>query len=410
MAKNPGSHLSSIGKKDKVITPGGARSRKKVHQLSRGQTVRNEEGRAFVMARERAALLRQGIRVLKEDFVFTPGGPRHRSLVHEVEKGHAVHLADGRPRLLNLSTGKANEVAPAGRPGPVPALGSGWIAYAYWDNVTGDTITSFRTTWKVPPEPSENDTQLIYLFNGIQNYGANVGILQPVLQWGASGGGGGPYWSVASWYVLADGNAFHTPHVRVGVGDSLVGVMTLSGRSGAMFSYNCEFENVAGTTLPVQNIAELLWCNETLEAYNIADCGDYPATTYTAFRRIEIKTGNATPDVTWTPVDQVTDCGQHAEVVNDSTTDGEVDIYYHKAKSRFEDLGLIEMVGPFLRWYYEHGGEDPGWGRREEDQVALGAAVYGMARQITNTKARNKIQKAAAKAMADAAANLVARH
>jgi hypothetical protein len=264
----------------------------------------------------------------------------------------------------------------------------------------------------VPPEPSGNDNQLIYLFNGIQNYGANYGILQPVLQWGSSGGGlgGGQYWSVASWYVTSDGNAFHTPHVQVNAGDTIVGVMTLSSPSGTMFNYNCEFDGISGTSLPVQNIAELLWCNETLEAYSISDCTDYPATAYTPFRSIQIKTGKTTPIVTWTPVNMVTDCGQHAAVVSDSATDGEVDIYYRKARSKFESVGILEVINPLLLWFYQHGGEDPGWGRREEDQVAIASAVYGLAGQIAESKTRDKIKALAAKAMAEAANKLAARH
>jgi hypothetical protein len=107
-------------------------------------------------------------------------------------------------RLMNLST-KAmkdfheSEVSAL----ECPALGSGWIAYTYWNNGTGKSITSFKTRWVVPPAPVSNDGQLIYLFNGIQNYGYNYGILQPVLQWGASPAGGGSYWAVASWYVTS---------------------------------------------------------------------------------------------------------------------------------------------------------------------------------------------------------------
>lgn len=410
--KNPVSQKSSSRARGKVITPGGARSRKKVHRVGPGEGVRSEKGRAFVVSMEGAASEAEGSRFLKKDFVFTPGGPRHKSLVHLVEKGHAVHVAEGRPGLLNLSTKALTQIIPTTPLGQVPALGSGWIAYAYWNNGTGKSITSFRTTWKVPPEPSDNDNQLIYLFNGIENFGANYGILQPVLQWGSSGGnlGGGAYWSVASWYVTSDGNAFHTPHVKVNAGDTVVGVMTLTSKSGTMFNYNCEFDGIAGTSLPVQNIAELLWCNETLEAYRIAGCSDYPATLYTAFRSIEIKTGKTAPTATWTPVNQVTDCGQHAIVVTDSATDGEVDIYYHKARSRFEGVGVLEVINPLLLWFYRHGGEDPGWGRREEEQVAIATAVYGLAGQIASSETREKLRALAASAILEAAKNLVGRH
>lgn len=206
------------------------------------------------------------------------------------------------------------------------ALGSGWIAYAYWNNGTGTPITSFTTTWVVPPEPAVQGNQTLFLFNGIQNYGANFGILQPVLQWGVSAAGGGPYWAVSNWYVTSGGQASYTPLVRVNPGDSLSGVMTLTGGTAGSFSYTSEFVGI-GTTLSVQNIAELLWCNETLEAYSIGQCSNYPAGG-TAFTGIEIETVAGNPPLSWTAVNQVTDCGQSATVANNANPGGEIDIAY----------------------------------------------------------------------------------
>jgi hypothetical protein len=261
--------------------------------------------------------------------VLTPGGYRHPSLVNRVEPGHALHVAAGRVALRRLATNTLIAIPEAAVPQEeVPALGSGWIAYAYWNNGTGNSISAFRTTWQVPPIPATQSSQVIFLFNGIQNFGNNYGILQPVLQFGNSAAGGGPFWSVASWYVTSGGQAFHTDLVRVNAGDTLVGVMTRTGQTGSAFNYNSEFEGIAGTSLPVQNIAELLWANETLEAYSISQCSDYPAADSTALGSISIQTGATTPVLNWTPINQVTDCGQHAVVVDNSATDGEVDIHY----------------------------------------------------------------------------------
>src|SRR5437016_3270931 len=176
------------------------------------------------------------------ELVLTPGGYRHQSLVHHIEPEHRLDFAEGAIRKLHVS---GHEVADLGvlreRPGGqplmpanvaphptvVPALGSGWIAYAYWTNNTGHPVTRFATTWVVPPPPQTNHNQTIFLFNGIQN--ATM-IYQPVLQWGPSAAGGGAYWSVASWYVDGQGGpAFHTNLVRVNPGDVLLGVMTQTG-------------------------------------------------------------------------------------------------------------------------------------------------------------------------------------
>ncbi|HEX6751665.1 MAG TPA: hypothetical protein VF092_30510 [Longimicrobium sp.] len=302
---------------DEVVTPGGPRPSGQVHAVGAGEAVYGRGGDAAEAADAQVKVL-------------TPGGFRARSLVHRVDEGQTLVADDGRRMLMLDRSGNAMAAveAPAVDPLEVPALGSGWIAYTYWNNGTGQPLTSFRTTWEVPPAPSVASGQTIFLFNGIQNYGANYGILQPVLQWGPSGAGGGPYWSVASWYVTSGGQAFHTNLVRVNPGDTLVGVMTLTAQQGRAFSYVSLFEGIAGTTLPVANIAELLWCNETLEAYSISNCANYPNTASTALRRIELRTSGGTPPLLWTPVNAVTDCGQHAVVVSNSPSGGEVDLFY----------------------------------------------------------------------------------
>jgi hypothetical protein len=272
---------------------------------------------------------------MSSNLVLTPGGYRHPSLVHRVETGHAVHFKAGKAQLKNLVTDALIEV-PEHRiqPGEVPGFGSGWIADAFWTNDTGNPVTSFTTIWRVPPPPATNSGQTIFLFNGIDPANPSMAILQPVLQWGPSHAGGGAFWSVASWYVLGNGQAFFTTPVPVNPGDVLVGVMTLTGQSSGLFSYQSEFQGIPGTQLPVQNVAELVWCNETLEAYNINACSDYPNTDLTAMYSIQLQTGETTPNVNWAPQDNVTDCGQHAVVTINSADGGEVDLYYRQPTLR----------------------------------------------------------------------------
>jgi len=307
---------------DQVLTPGGKRPRKLVHRVGPGEAIRGDAGGGASVINERSASM-------PANLVLTPGGFRHPSLVHRVDPGHAVHLSEGRARLKSLASGALVEL-PVHRvqPGDVPGFGSGWIVDAFWTNDTGNPVTSFRTTWRVPPAPATSNGQTIFLFNGIDPADPSQAILQPVLQWGSSYAGGGAYWSVASWYVLGNGQAFFTPLVPVNEGDVLVGVMTLTAQANGLFSYTSEFEGIAGTNLPVQNVQQLVWCNETLEAYGITRCSDYPNVDLTAMESIELRTGNTTPAVHWTREDRVTDCGQHVLVPIDSGTGGDVDLYY----------------------------------------------------------------------------------
>ncbi len=392
-----------------VVTPGGPRPKENVHTVGAGEALRfNEAGEAAIQPNQPGIHAPEAVSAtMGEDLLLTPGGFRHRSLVHQVETGQVLRVADGQLQMRDMKTNAliaAHENVIEIQNGMMahdvlPALGSGWIAYAYWNNGTGRSITSFRTTWTVPAAPSSASSQTIFLFNGIQNYGTNYGILQPVLQWGSSAAGGGQYWSIASWYVTSGGQAFHTNLIRVNPGDVLVGVMRLTGQANGQFSYTSEFEGRANTSLPVQNIAELLWCNETLEAYSVNQCSNYPAPTLTAMRAISIQTGAVTPVIGWTAVNKVVDCGQHAVVVSNSATNGEVDIYYRPDFSNWQLLdtnaasvsitadggNLYQMHNTGRIWKYT-GTPITGWQELDNNPATKAiAASGGNLYQIHNT-------------------------
>jgi hypothetical protein len=326
---------------DPVRTPAGPRPKDRVHPVAPGQAVRRVADGSYVIVPEESPLSSTRSPIMADELVITPGGFRHRSMVHQMEPGNVVDMSGDRIRRMDR-TGKVvadhglliqrpgnKPLMPANvthQPGPVPALGTGWIVYASWTNNTGSTLTSFTTTWVVPPVPATQSGQVIFLFSGIQN--ATM-IYQPVLQWGISAAGGGNYWAVGSWYADGqDGHSFYSQLVPVNAGDVLVGIMTLTGQSGAMFSYNCQFQGIANATLPIQNVQELTWCIETLEAYGLTQCSDYPAVNKTAMTGIEIQTGGTAATPGWETTNSVTDCGQQAVVVSDSASGGEVDLYY----------------------------------------------------------------------------------
>jgi hypothetical protein len=314
---------------EEVLTPGGRRHRKLVHFVRSGEAVRFDEKGNFNIISPIQPLNQKRSLLMTQNLVLTPGGYRDRQLVHHIEPGHVLQISRQRLRMVNPVTKSFFEIPKLIlQPGDIPGFGTGWITYTYWTNNTGNPISSFRTSWRVPQAPKNSSGQTIFLFNGIDPSNPSAAILQPVLQWGVSAAGGGPYWSVASWYVQGNGVAIHTDLVQVNEDDDLLGLMMLTGKSESKFSYTAEFYGINNTTLPVQNVDELVWCNETLEAYDITSCSDYPNNIYTAMHNVQIETGNSTPALNWTPVDRVTDCGQHATVVSNSATDGEVDLFY----------------------------------------------------------------------------------
>jgi hypothetical protein len=149
--------------------------------------------------------------------------------------------------------------------------------------------------------------------------------LQPVLQFGPSAAGGGSYWAVASWYLVGSQTYYTTP-VRVSVGQSLNGVITLTSHSGSSYNYITSFSNVAGTSLTATGAAQLVWATETLEAYAVTSSSDYPAGS-TVFYPINIRTSAGTPSVSWTAVSDTTD-GLITTINTQGATNAKITITY----------------------------------------------------------------------------------
>lgn len=257
-----------------------------------------------------------------DELVLTPGGFRPRSKVHLIEAGHFVKLSDGHMLKVNSSGKVIADFGPIGPPGS--GSNPNWITYSYWQNENTDVpISSFRTTWIVPPPPSTLSGQTIYLFNGLMTKGGDL-ILQPVLQWGPSRLGGGNYWVIACWHVSRE-DACYSAFVKVNPGDTLVGVMTQTSQGGPFFNCNCIFEGIPDTNLTIQNVQEFTYCVETLEAYNNVEvgdpptnCTDYPHTARTRMTAIDIQPLVLRHTVFWTPVNNLTDCGQETLVIKDT--------------------------------------------------------------------------------------------
>jgi hypothetical protein len=270
--------------------------------------------------------------------VLTPAGWISKSKTDHIGKGFHLSAEGNRLRKINDATGKVEadygviESRAANQPflpptvasakGVVP-LGSGWITYTYWSNPSATAINYFNTNWVVPPAPSTSSGQTIFLFNGLQN---SDHILQPVLQWGASAAGGGNYWAIANWYVGS--NAVYSSLIPVSPGTSLQGLMTLTGGSGTRYNYTSAFIGYPSINLNVTNIPKLYWAAESLEAYGVTRCSDYPNTAKTRLTAIDLRVGGVQAPLSWTAVNSVTDCGQHSTVVTPGTPNGIVDIYY----------------------------------------------------------------------------------
>ncbi|KAG7094695.1 hypothetical protein E1B28_005514 [Marasmius oreades] len=259
------------------------------------------------------------------EMVQTPGGLRPKSNVIQIPEGGAIslteteiHLLDGSKRIVHVTPRSEARVARAtNSTGPPPEL-SGWISWAQWRRTTSP-IQNFVTTWVVPPTPKTNNHQLLYLFNGLVP-DSSTAILQPVLQWGVSPAGGGPYWTVADWYVT-DTTAYWSQLQSVSVGQSLQGVIQRSAQNAdGTFNYVSGFTGSPGVAL--SNSPEITWAFETLEAYGVTAASDYP-TGCTVFTGIGITTSSGAAAVSWSTVNDDAD-SIHAT----SGSNGDVSICY----------------------------------------------------------------------------------
>lgn len=278
-----------------------------------------------------------------ETQVLTPGGWTDSSRIHRVPDGEVAGVWNGRLQVRSMAGavvsdfGATTSLLDTKNRGNdftaslmSPYLGHGWIAFARWNRPagSGNAITHDTTWWVVPPAPATSNGQTIYLFNGLQDDAGNI--IQPVLQWGTSAAGGGSYWAVACWAIYSNGaGRFVGPLRSVRPGDTVVASVDSTVIDGGHF-YSCHF-NTPG-------YGQLLWYDEghefpqaveTLEAYNITECTDYPDTLMTAFKGISIRTHNGIPTIAWSPRDSITDCGQSVSIVSNANPGGEVDVYYH---------------------------------------------------------------------------------
>jgi hypothetical protein len=303
-------------------------------------------------AKENSSLVKSSTpnSTVNEEMVLTPEGLMDKSKVHFIEQGFGLRVENGHIQKIETKTGRmvedfgemeqnterfnlnrdpSNNITSNNN--RVPEV-QGWIAYTYWSNPSTSTpITSFTTDWVVPSVPSKQGSQTIFLFNGMQDGTTSTSyIVQPVLQWGPSAAGGGKYWAITNWYVTSS-EAFFGSLVEVSTGTSLTGVMTETSSSGSKYSYNSSFTGYPTTAVNVSNVPQAFWAAETLESYDVTNTStEYPPNVDLAMTSINILEGSTHPSISWTTAQATRGAAQKAEVVSNSSSDGQVDIYFRQ--------------------------------------------------------------------------------
>jgi hypothetical protein len=165
-----------------------------------------------------------------------------------------------------------------------PDISHAWVEAA--PVTTTSSYAFLAAEWSVPPQPPENDGQILYYFPGLEDIKDVVTILQPVLGWNAptSYGYFANAWGIASWNCCESGTTYVSTPVRANPGDTIDGYMFDTCSPGTK---TCGTWDVVAWDLQSGQYSELIdtsnfsqtfnWAFAgVLEVYGVDQCGDYP--------------------------------------------------------------------------------------------------------------------------------------
>lgn len=226
------------------------------------------------------------------NYVITPFGYFDPSCVTHLAEGDEVRQDEN---IIQHANGSFNNIHVCAYPhytadgekvtGDVqgakqPTIGHAWVEYA--GTTTSSSYGYMYAYWNVPPAPSTNHGQTVYLFNGMEDYLGVQTIIQPVLGWNSDYASA---WGIASWNCCKSGTVFEAPPARVNSGDVIEGYMFDTCSAGTL---SCPTWDIVTYDVTSGHYSQLIntssfgqtfnWAfGGVLEVYNIVQCGDYPS-------------------------------------------------------------------------------------------------------------------------------------
>lgn len=235
-----------------------------------------------------------------EGYVITPFGYYHPSCVHQVDEGGTI-LADGRVQHADGRVDASAPICSYPRYSPNGSVisqsqpmvenctvaGVGWIESIGASASANTSYGKLSATWTVPPSPSSDDGQLLYLFPGFADCPNDASILQPVLQWGNNGYyNGGSYWQIVSWNAYGNTGIYHGNPVTVSPGDTILGTISSTCKPGGnscptwnvvTVDKNTGGKSTLAGTLSNGQVWNLAFGGVLEAPYGVKQCSDYPA-------------------------------------------------------------------------------------------------------------------------------------
>ncbi|GEM_PF-3391509 len=265
----------------------------------------------------------------KAGYIATPIGFLPPECVRE--DGNNAHIyEDGSVDLANgthLPPLHCNYHIPSGSTAPSNA----WVedASTCYCPTTPPAIQKLSGAWTVPPAPTSNDGQTIYLWIGLQPTANNTApLIQPVLEWGQ---GSANYWQIASWYCSTTSNSScqsSTSVYSTSAGKTITGTLTgssCSSSTGVCGSWNIQTTDGTNvSTLTYSGSTALYWLDgAVLEEWNVIQCSDYPAehTTGTPFNSFLVTdTSGNSVSPSWTGYKYLNQCNNSVSIVGTQAT------------------------------------------------------------------------------------------
>jgi hypothetical protein len=149
------------------------------------------------------------------DYAATPAGYYHRSCVHEIPRGARVDSGG----LVTRRDGSTYRIPKCEYPPfgtvfdrvrtPWPQItDSNWIEWAQDTLDSPNRFVQLSARWLVPSAPAGtfSSGQNYYAFPGLLSF-SDLGLAQPVIQYGYNPGWGGNVWTMASFYVTPTNRA-----------------------------------------------------------------------------------------------------------------------------------------------------------------------------------------------------------
>lgn len=254
------------------------------------------------LAAEEEALRKAGyvatpIGYLPHQCVFDIGNNAHVNEDQSIDLENGTHF-----KLPSCSFNKTSTL-------PQPSSSQNYVVYAtaYYNPPTPPAISYYSGQWTVPPAPTTQSTQTLFLWIGLTPTDtAVVPLLQPVLVWGYDG----QYWEIASWFCSVNGGSCsHSTLYQTSPGSTITGTLTGSSCNGGtgVCNWNVQTGDGVHTTAygysPTSTAFYYMY-GGVLEAYNVnAVCTKYPAegTTGTAFSSLSAKnTSGYSINPSWT--------------------------------------------------------------------------------------------------------------